>query len=113
MPVEVKPRIPVFLCYLSQKGLWQQELWIYNNFPGHLFRGTVTANLLDDSPDKSNLTQVGFTDTFISCVIFLGQAVTSAFLVWDPIPVTLLGKVLCKVNFHFPFQFCHENFSCW
>lgn len=57
-----------------------KELWGYNNFPEHLFRRTVTANLLDDGPDRNNVPPVGFGDTFTSLVVFPGQAVTSDFL---------------------------------
>lgn len=45
------------------------ELWVYNNFPGHLFRRTVTPNLFDDGPDRSNLPLV---DTFTSLLVFPG-----------------------------------------
>lgn len=57
------------------------ELWVYNNFLGHLSRRTVTANLLDGGSDRSSQPLVGSGGTFTSLVALPGQAVTSAFIV--------------------------------
>lgn len=63
-----------------------------SNFPGHLFRRTVTANLLRDGPASNNLLLVGCVDTFTSLVVFLGQDVNSACLVKTLFLLDYLGN---------------------
>lgn len=63
-----------------------------SNFLGHLFRRTITANLLPDGPDSRNLPLGGCVDTFTSLVVFPGLAVNSDCLVKTLFLLDYLGN---------------------
>lgn len=73
------PQTLTWYCIKTRKNCGNsQEL---SSFHGHLFRRTVTDNLLHDGPDSRNPPLGGCADTFTSLVVFLGLAVNSSCLV--------------------------------